>query len=353
MAAARHDPASSLRFVAASAVFSASSIIAMHPATYWWIGEIFGFPDAGMLLMYLCSYLFAVLLHLLMHSWDASTAENARIIAAYTVTGVALIGLFFLVQPALLNHASMTPSVTADNLAVVAFPVAAWAAIAVPLLAAAAQCRRVVAPGASMSADVRRGVNAIRWGCLLLGYADLLSAGLLCFRKMVSPTWVGAGLVLQLGAAAGVSLVHYGYLSPAWRAWQRERRDFRRLRPLWELVVRQAELSSALNPPGPLTERFALNVRKWHLPRRVMEISDSLHALQPWMAPRESEQAASDPGVVARRTAVMVMDALARKECGGRPPRMLSGNPSAGVGADQERLHLVMVAEELRKLTGK
>ncbi|MFI6447312.1 MAB_1171c family putative transporter [Kitasatospora sp. NPDC050543] len=202
---------------------------------------------------------------------------------------------------------------------------------------------------------LRRGIRLIACGALTAcGYV-------LC--KIIAVGAAGAGatgldwLSTGLGpvfAAAGAVLITVGFAGPAGAAWLRRRRDYRALRPLWDLVYRADRRLALEAPPSAWTERLALRDLEWRTARRGLEIRDGQLTLRPWV----------DPAVVAATTAVAERAALDEAERAalivaaalrsavealnaGVPPRPREEQvtlPGLDAEPGEERAHLVRVA---------
>ncbi|MFE0135025.1 MAB_1171c family putative transporter [Streptomyces sp. NPDC059037] len=360
--ALRNNFSRSLSILAWGTLLAAGSFLIMYPAVYRWIGAVSGIPTLGALLIYLCIFGFAINSHVLVRLWSQDHGvvcplglrRLARPATLYPPLGIAMVALYF---TASFNFPQelRTGRITAEThpLAVYFFATT-WVAIATPLLATANHCSKIRMACQSEHPSISRGLRAVQIGALLLGSSYAL--------KLVPLTASSFGAhhidVLHLGtpllSGAGTLLVQYGYLAPALGAWMDERRDFRTLRPLWKLTMQASDPRLALAPPGPLTEKLALNVTKWYLPRRIMEISDAIHALHPWMRPepadrvRQSARSTPTPDLTAACAAATLIDAITRKRQGVPPRPDTPTTPLLSVPPAEERAHLVRMATALQ-----
>ncbi|MGC5394194.1 MAB_1171c family putative transporter [Streptomyces sp. DT20] len=366
--ALRNDFSRSLSILAGGTLLAAGSFLVMYPAVYRWVGEISGIPTLGSLLISLCTFGFGIHSHVLVRLWSRDQGalpspgprRLARPATLYPPIGLAVVTLYFLAAfsgPQELRSWRITAD---SHFLVVCFLATSWVAIAVPLLATASQSRKIHRISRSEQPSISRGLRAVRIGAFLLGSSYALKLPPLTASSFGAHHIDALHLGAPLLSGAGALLMLYGCLAPALDAWMYERRDFRALRPLWKLTVQAGDPRLALAPPGPLTEKLALNVAKWYLPRRVMEISDALHALHPWMRPepadlvlRSARPTTPAPYLTAACTAATLIDAITRKRQGIPPQRDIPTAPLPSVPPAEERAHLVRVAAALQHHHGR
>ncbi|MEV6754243.1 DUF6545 domain-containing protein [Streptomyces sp. NPDC051214] len=361
--ALRNNSARSLSILAWGALLAAGSFLLMYPALYRRLGAISGIPTFSTLLIYLCLFGFAVNSHVAVRLWgqdhgDVPRSGVRRLVrpaTLYPPLGIGMVTLYFLAAfryPRDLGAGRIT--VDTHPLVVFFFAVT-WVAIATPLLATARRCGTLRLAQQDERPSISRGLYAVQIGALLLGTSFALKLPPLTASSFGAHHIDVLHLGVPLLSGAGILLVQYGYLAPALDAWIEERRDFRTLHPLWELTVQVGDPRLALAPPGPLTEKLALNVTTWYLPRRIMEISDAIHALHPWMRPepadgvlRSAPASTPPPDLTAACAAATLIDAIDRKQQGIPPRQDLPTAPLPSVPPAEERAHLVRVATALR-----
>lgn len=368
MLALRNHASRSLSVLAWGTLLAAGSFLLMYPAVYRRLGAVSGIPTLATLLIYLCIFGFAINSHVLVRLWSQDhdgchrprPRRPVRPATLYPPLGIAMAALYFMAAfryPRDLGAGRITVD---THPLVVYFFATTWVAIAAPLLATAHHCSKIRQVRQYERPSINRGLRAVQIGALLLGSSFAL--------KLPPLTASSFGAhhidVLHLGApllsGAGTLLMQYGYLAPALDAWIEDRRDFRTLHPLWELTMQAGDPRLALAPPGPLTEKLALNVTKWYLPRRIMEISDAIHALHPWMRPEPAERVlrsapstTAQPDLTAACAAATLIDAITRKRQGVPPRPATPTAPLPSVPPAEERAHLVRVATALQHPDGR
>ncbi|MGW6022898.1 MAB_1171c family putative transporter [Streptomyces sp. NPDC055099] len=366
--ALRNNSARSLSILAWGALLAAGSFLLMYPALYRWLGAVSGIPTFSSLLIYLCLFGFAVNSHVAVRLWSQGHGgvgrpgprRPVRPATLYPALGVAMATLYFLSAfryPQDLGAGRITVD---THPLVVCFFATTWGAIATPLLATARRCGTMRLAHQNERPSISRGLRAVQIGALLMGTSFALKLPPLTASSFGAHHIDVLHLGVPLLSGAGILLVQYGYLAPALDAWVEERRDFRTLRPLWELTMQASDPRLALAPPGPLTEKLALNVTTWYLPRRIMEISDAIHALHPWMRPepadgvlRAAPATTPPPDLTAACAAATLIDAIHRKQRGVPPRPDTPTAPLPSVPPAEERAHLVRVATALRTPGGR
>ncbi|MGW0906417.1 MAB_1171c family putative transporter [Streptomyces sp. NPDC002853] len=368
MLALRNNSARSLSILAWGTLLAAGSFLLMYPALYRWLGAVSGIPTFSTLLIYLCLFGFAINSHVLVRLWSQDQGgvrapgprPLLRPATLYPPLGIAMTTLYFLAAfryPQDLGAGRITVD---THPLVVYFFATTWVAIAAPLLATAHQCGKMRLAHQTEHPSISRGLRSVQIGALLLGTSFALKLPPLTASSFGAHHIDVLHLGVPLLSGAGTLLVQYGYLAPALDAWIEERRDFRTLHPLWELTVLAGDPRLALAPPGPLTEKLALNVTTWYLPRRIMEISDAIHALHPWMRPepadgvrRSAPSTTPAPDLTAACAAATLIDAITRKQQGVPPRPDTPTAPLPSVPPAEERAHLVRVATALRHSGGR
>jgi hypothetical protein len=272
----------------------------------------------------------------------------------YTLIASAMTALYFAAD------LSNSPVVTfeashARDPSAFAFLTVSCSAGAYALLATAMECWKINYAIGTEYPPMSRALRAIGWGSNLIALSYALRELPLLTAAVTHRHPDALRLVVPIVAGVGSHLVQYGYVSPAWAAWRRERRDFRELRLLWDLAVRSCDPDLTLHPPGRLTEALALNVRSWYLPRRVMEIADALRTLQPWMSPEPAQRVHLAAGelmppseVTAACVAATLADAASRKRRGLPPHPPHGASPLPDLPPGEERSYLVRVAAALQ-----
>lgn len=205
----------------------------------------------------------------------------------------------------------------------------------------------------------------LRHGIRLIAFGALVACGyVLC--KIIAIAAAGAGvggldwLSTSLGpafAAFGALLITAGFAGPASAAWTRRRRDYRALRPLWDLVYRADRRLALEAPVSAWTERLALRDLEWRTARRGLEIRDGQLTLRPWVDPaavaagaRIAERAGLDEGERAALIVAVALRSAVEALHAGAPPRPREEQPALpGLDAEpaEERAHLVRIARGL------
>ncbi|MGW4382989.1 MAB_1171c family putative transporter [Kitasatospora sp. NPDC004531] len=207
---------------------------------------------------------------------------------------------------------------------------------------------------------LRRGIRLLAAGALTAcGYVVCkLAAIALAYAGVGGVEWLSTALG-PFFAALGAVGITLGFAGPAGAAWNRRRRDFRALRPLWDLVYRADRRLALEGPPSPAwRERAALRDLEWRTTRRGLEIRDGQLTLRPWIDPaavRGAERFAAQAELVPDERDALVVAAALRSAVGalaaGAVPRPREEQPVLpGLDAEpaEERAHLVLVAGYLQ-----
>ncbi|WP_405012146.1 MAB_1171c family putative transporter [Kitasatospora sp. NBC_01539] len=365
----RRDPSSGLLVVALAIAAPASSFLVAAPVVYRLVDRVAHVGNLATLLVYLGITGFsaaAVVLALIWtppeertadRVWDASRAGiRRRVRTRLAVFGVLapLMAVLFAVGGAGSPETPLTFDTTFARVPAIAGFLALYqGAFAFALIDIGRVCHGHA--GRLPAGWLRRGIR-------LLAYGSVTACGyVLCKIAAIGAAAAGIGGLEWLStaagpafAAAGALLITAGFAGPAAAAWARRRRDYRALRPLWDLVYRADRRLALEAPATPWTERIALRDLEWRTTRRGLEIRDGQLTLRPWVDPaavasgtRVAERAGLGDAeraalvvAVALRSAV---DALAS----GRPPRPREEQAALpGLDADpaEERAHLVRVS---------
>ena len=152
-------------------------------------------------------------------------------------------------------------------------------------------------------------------------------------------------------------LITAGFAGPAAATWASRRRDYRALRPLWDLVHRADRRLALEAPPARWRERLALRDLEWRTTRRGLEIRDGQLVLRPWIDPavvghgnRIADRAGLDDDARAALVVAAALRSAAAALDTGRPPRPREEQPTLpglDAGPTEERAHLVRVARSL------
>ncbi|MEV6209231.1 MAB_1171c family putative transporter [Kitasatospora sp. NPDC051914] len=368
----RRDPSAGLLVVALAIASPATSFLMAAPVVYRLIDRVAHVGNLATLLVYLGITGFSaatVVLALIWtppgersgdRIWDASSAVTRRRIRQRLAVFAVLAPLMAVLFAAGRAGSPETP-LTFDTTFATVPAIACFLALYQGVFAfALVDIGRVCLGHAARLPDgwLRRGIRLIAYGSVTAcGYV-------LCKITAIAAAAAGTGGLDWLStaagpafAAAGALLITAGFAGPAGAAWARRRRDYRALRPLWDLVYRADRRLALEAPPARWTERLALRDLEWRTTRRGLEIRDGQLTLRPWVDPavvdgglRIAERAGLDEAeraalVVAAglRSAVAALDA-------GRPPRPREEQAALpGLDADpaEERAHLVRVARGL------
>ncbi|AXG79194.1 hypothetical protein DVK44_17715 [Streptomyces paludis] len=389
----RRDPSPGLLVVALTIASPATAFVVAAPVVYRLIDRLAHRGNLATLLVYLGITGFsaaAVVLarmwappqggagagghaHTLTHTqpqpqaWDAATADTwrqvRRRLAVFAVLVVAMVVLFLTGGA----HTPETP-LTFDTTFATEPRIAAFLVIYQALFGfALVDISRVFLGHAARlpAGPLRRGIRQLALGGFVAcGYVVCKVVAIGAAARGVTGTeWLSTALG-PVFAALGAVLITTGFAGPAVAAWTRRRRDYRALRPLWDLVYGVDGRLALEAPASRWTERLAVRDLEWRTARRGLEIRDGQLTLRPW----------SDPGVIAAahrladraglddadRAALVVAASLrhaADALRAGVPPRAREDQPQLpGLDTEpaEERAHLVRVARCLSApLTGE
>ncbi|MFI1519071.1 MAB_1171c family putative transporter [Kitasatospora cineracea] len=207
---------------------------------------------------------------------------------------------------------------------------------------------------------LRRGIRLIALGALTAcGYVLCKIAAIALAHAGVGGTeWLSTALGPAFAALGAIGIT-CGFAGPAGAAWAVRRRDFRALRPLWDLVYRADRRLALEGPPSPAwRERLALRDLEWRTTRRGLEIRDGQLTLRPFVDPaavHAAQRLAGRASLAPSHRDALVVAAAMRSAvtalAAGTVPRPREEQPALP-GLDtapaEERAHLVLVASYLR-----
>ncbi|MFD9123707.1 MAB_1171c family putative transporter [Kitasatospora sp. NPDC059571] len=368
----RRDPSPGLLVVAAAVAAPATSFLLAAPVLYRLVDRVTGVGNLATLLVYLGITGFsaaAVVLALIWTppadragapAWDVSAAGTRRSVrrrlAAFAVLAPVM-AVLFAAGGATAPETPLTFDTEFARLPAIACFLALYQGqFAFALADIGRVCLRHAA---------RLPAGWLRRGIRLLAYGSVTACGyVLC--KIVAIAAAAAGtdrlawLSTGLGpafAAAGAVQITAGFAGPAGAAWARRRRDYRALRPLWDLVYRADRRLALEAPPTAWRERLALRDLEWRTVRRGLEIRDGQLTLRPWIDPavvRAGARVAERAGLDDPERAALVVAAGLRSAVAalreGRPPLPREEQavlPGLDTDPADERAHLVGVARRL------
>ena len=318
-----------LLIITISSYMGVTAFVSMSPVAWHLLGEASGIPALGSFIAYLSIFGYAAFHHILVLMWGresgAITASRLTrktrvlsVVYALIATGMAVSFLTARTGPA--KPWSFDVDLAHDP-GILTFLCLYAGGCAFALWNAAWECAKCadhLVDNGSHSVETIRGLRWLSIGTLLIWLSFVPKAVGFLAAAAGHHELDAVDTTSPLIGSFGALFNQAGYLGPAISAWLRERRDLRALRPLWNLVV--PENAVHLVRPGVFAETFGVGVR-FHLFRRVIEISDALVLLRPWMdvAPAERARAAAgERGLAEEETdaavaAAVVLDAVSRK----------------------------------------
>ncbi|MFJ5740058.1 MAB_1171c family putative transporter [Streptomyces microflavus] len=374
--ALRRDPTAPLALTA-SMLLCATLVYAMAaPVGYRTVGEWAGEPSFATLPVYLGILTCFSLVHIITLLWDPRRRRRPRLLRRTVrqwilgyIGAATLMIIFFLLadldgpaDPLRFNTAF------ADDPMVLLFLVVFLTTLSSGTLNTWWQCRNVKLSDPQLQHSLQAfGVAMLGvFGYVVCGAPAIVAAAL---------GYHGLDTVGVFGSTCGVIgtiVMCYGLSGSAVVVWLRQRQDFRRLQPLWELVVARVDEDLAYSSDSSRRRRPAANVG-FNLHRRVIEILDGTRALRPWVSQDPVERlyilAAEDtwgekeqlsaPELQAAATAAALRDAVRRLQelrgsllpGGSDEGTHRPGEPAALPGDDtpagEERERLLLVARAL------
>ncbi|MFJ5926863.1 MAB_1171c family putative transporter [Kitasatospora sp. NPDC092948] len=370
----RRDPSFGLLVVTLAVASPATAFLLASPLLYRAVGRLTGVGNLATLLVYLGVVGFSAAAMVLALVWappeeragdqvwaplDGRLRQRVRRRTAVFATLVPVLVALFLIGGPYRPETPLTFDTTFAPRAATALFLALYQGLfAYALIDIGRVC---LGHAARLPAGwLRRGIRLLASGALTAcGYVVCKIAALALGNAGVDGVeWLSTALGPAFAALGAVGIT-LGFAGPAGAAWTSRRRDFRALRPLWDLVYRADRRLALEGPPSPAwRERVALRDLEWRTTRRGLEIRDGQLTLRPWIDPaavrgaeRFAEQSALDPderdALVVAAALRSAIDGLAAKAV----PRPREEQPVLpGLDADpaEERAHLVLVASFLQ-----
>ncbi|GGO90615.1 MAB_1171c family putative transporter [Wenjunlia tyrosinilytica] len=332
------------------------AFLTASPLVYRAIGELSGRTGLASLVVYSFIVLFGAHAHMLAIIWAAEVkqipAPRGRIIghvAVYAAILAAMAATFLHAGVTGPEHPLTFNVSQAGDPEVVVFLAVFMAGLSYSMLSAAWECRQ----GArTQNERLRKGLRHISTASLFIFGYVVFAGPSLAAAAAGHHEWDKLSDLGALSGTIGAFILNWGFSGPVVQVWWRDRRDYRRLRGLWETAVDGSGRSVALAPPSRMVERWSLlSAGAWLLVRRLADICDAERSLSPWMDPRLAE-AVEEAGarerlkaeqVRALASAAMLLDAVDRRKRG-EPPSYEPVSRPEDVGPERERAHLVRVA---------
>ncbi|MER5985648.1 MAB_1171c family putative transporter [Streptomyces sp. NPDC001787] len=373
--ALRRDPTAPLALTA-SMLLCATFVYAMAaPVGYRTVGQWAGEPSFATLPVYLGILTCFSLVHIITLLWDPRLSQQPqhlrRTVSGWVVgyLGAAtLMIIFFLLAD--LDHPAdplRFNTAFADDPMVLLFLAVFLATLSSGTLNTFRQCRSL------RLSDPQLQHSLQAFGVAMLGVFGYVVCGAPAIAA-AALGYHGLDTVGVFGSTCGVIgtiVMCYGLSGSAVAVYFRQRQDFRRLQPLWELVVAGVDEDLAYSSDSSRKRLPAANVG-FNLHRRVIEILDGTRALRRWLSPVPVERlyslAAKDTWgkggglsgseLQAAATAAALRDAVRRLQelrespvpggthqdtHGPSEPTALPGDDTPA-GAERERLLLVAKA---------
>ncbi|MFH9677567.1 MAB_1171c family putative transporter [Streptomyces sp. NPDC017405] len=302
------------------------------PVGYRTLGEATGRPSFATLPVYVGILTCFALVHILTLLWDprlrAVRSALRRTVTAWCAayaSGATLMILFFsfadLCGPA--DPLRFNTAFARDPM-VLLFLVIFLATLTSGTLNTWRQCRHMRLSDPRLQRCVRAFATAMLW---VFGYV-LCSAPAAALAALGNHSLDTVGVLGSTCGVIGTITLYYGLASAAVGAWWTERRDFKALEPLWELVVARVDQDLAFSAKAAHNRGPAAVNVTFRLHRRVIEILDGMRALRPWVssAPLEAVRllhdrhverggpwkSLSEQDVEAAATAAALRDAVGR-----------------------------------------
>ncbi|MEW2132070.1 MAB_1171c family putative transporter [Streptomyces sp. NPDC005435] len=346
------------------------------PVGYRTIGEITGRPSFATLPVYVGILACFAMGHILTLLWDPRPRRTPRglrrVVTRWTlvyvlgasvmITTFLLAGLSGPADPLRFNTAF------ARNPMILLFLTAFLATLTSGTLNTWRKCRQMTLD----DPRIQHSVDAFAAAMLaVFGYV-VCSAPAIAFAALGNHSLDTLGVFGSTCGVVGTLILYYGLTGAASAAWWRERRDFRSLQPLWDLVVSRVDQDLAFSVEAARGGRLTVNVT-FQLHRRVIEILDGIRTLRPWVdpAPMEAVRLLHDghgagaggwaplgpEDLDAAATAASLRDAVdrlreARQEHGGVPRSRPPAGPPVRLPGDDtpaadERARLLRVSRAL------
>ncbi|MGW0778299.1 MAB_1171c family putative transporter [Streptomyces sp. NPDC002835] len=352
----------------ASLFLGATAFLLGAPAVYRWIGEVSGMNNLATLLVYSSVLLYGGTAQTMALMWSPPSASPAGSPAPpagrqFLIAGglVATLALLFAWADPQGEPTPLTFDVEhADQPALLIFLIVYQVGWLYACLFVFRICRARLFQVSAEQPVLRRGLHWVMTG--------LLTCSTYGICKLVAITTVAVGshrldvlsnVIGPMASAAGACLIVYGFFYPVVTQWLADRRDYRRLAPLWEATVPRHVPHRALASSSPLSGRLAVSSASFLLARRIIEITDAQRSLQPFI-PQEPAQAVraqaaqhqlTGERLRAAEEAAGLLAALKHPADTPRPPQtrpVTERRLASDTDAQRERAHLLQVADSLR-----
>ncbi|MEU7322570.1 MAB_1171c family putative transporter [Streptomyces griseoviridis] len=356
--AARQEPGPTLKLTSSVLLHSAVIFLLATPPLYRATGNLLHAPNIAALGIDIATLLCVGHAHymtLLWHPQRHSPDARRRAVRAWAPFYIGTITLMVLLYAYADLKGAAPPLHFAPYYArvpsVVALKAVYFTALTVAVLATMGLCRKVVLPDRP---DLARSVRTcISWFTVAVGL-DLATAAFTLssmagavFRDdhhldvLADASWIAT---ILSGIAANQSL---GWLVVA--TTRSDRRDCRRLKPLWTLVVAEAP-HLVIPTPWWGDSRIRLD-------RMMLEVLDGMRILTPWMSSHPGrvvedlatqQRQAGEVDIQAAQAAAVLRHAAALRRAGEPGPRSERTTlPGSDVPEDEQQAYLLVVARYL------
>jgi hypothetical protein len=352
----------------ASLFFGGTAFLFGAPVVYRWIGEVSGMNNLSTLLVYSSVLLYGGTAQTMALMWASASSSSVRAVTRPAGRQLVIAGMLVAVLTLLFvwGDPRGEPTPLTFDVDQAAHPVLLVFLIVYQVgwlyacLFVFRICRVHLSELSPEHAVLQRGLRWVMTG--------LLTCSTYGICKLLAITAVALGshsldalsnIVGPMVSAAGACLIVYGFYYPVVTQWLADRRDYRRLAPLWEATVPRHVPHRALASSSPLSGRLAVGSAGFLLARRIIEITDAQRALLPYApagpaqivrAHAARHQLSGDLLRAAEEAASLL---AAVKHPADAPQPLRAGHNTGGqlasdTDAQREREHLLHIAASLK-----
>ncbi|MGW7201020.1 DUF6545 domain-containing protein [Streptomyces chryseus] len=362
----RRERSPALRLLATCSGVGVTAFFLASPVVYRAIGNFTGVPNLAELWVFMAILAFFAQTHLMSLVWNPKAAEQEAApgrpavrwpLTVYTLVTLTMTTGFLLADTGDEPHPLDFNIAYGQDPGALVMLAAFQLALAYASVATAVQFRRnakvLSTHGDPVLSRALRHISIATW--FIFGYVACVGPATIAGAfGVTSLHWLHS--LGPVSGSIGSLIINWGFSGAAIAAWRADRRDYRTLAALWQLV-QQADPDVALDKPNQFSDLGLIHVRDFHLFSRMADILGAARSVYPWIHREPAERMAkagraaqwSEEDIQAAAAAAVLLDAVERKRTGQPPaaPGDLGELPGSELAVGAARGHLVKVAKYL------